>query len=160
MRPDRFERLLADAINRDGRLTARTYAEADFTRSRFGIIATTPTGTPVNVQIVGRLADGERNDQPAAPVLSAPHPDLAIPDPTEGGKLDLAALEQYVAGLVVAAAPEEIAKVGLYQNRPAPGAVHYGLTVTYHSGAATFVYVLSAGASRHADFEPPALVGA
>lgn len=159
MRPDRFERLLADAINRDGRLTARTYHEADFTRSAYGIVATTPTDTPVNLQIVGRLADGERNDHPAAPVLSTPHPDLAIPDPAEGGKLDLAVLEQYLAGLVVATVPAEIAKVSLYQNRPAPGAVHYGLTVTYHSGAATFVYVLSAGSSRHADFEPPALAG-
>lgn len=160
MRPDRFERLLADAINRDGRLAARTYSEVGFTRSAYGIVATTPAGTPVNVQIVGRLADGERNDQPAAPVLGTPHSDLVIPDPVEGGKLDLAVLEQYVAGLVVAAVPAEIAEVGLYQNRPTPGAVHYGLTVTYYSGAATFVYVLSAGASRHADFEPPALVGA
>lgn len=158
MRPDRFERLLADAINNDRRLTARTYREADVSRSPYGIVATTPTGAPVNVQIVGRLADGERHDHPAEPVTSTPHPDLPIPDPVEGGKLDLAKLEQYLAGLAVSAAPEETASVALYQQRDKPGAVRYGATISYHNGAAVFLYVLSAGSSRHEDFAPPALV--
>lgn len=160
MRPDRFERLLADAINAEGRLTARTYAEADFTRSPNGIIATTRTGVPVNVQIVGRLADGERQDHPSQPVTGSAHPDLPIPDPVEGGKLDLAKLEQYLAGLAVSAAPEETASVALYQERDEPGAIRYGATFTYHSGAAVFLYVLSAGSSRHSDFVPPATVNA
>ena len=158
MRPDRFERLLVDAINRDGRLAARTYREADFTRSPHGIIATAPTGAPVNVQIVGRLADGERHDHPAAPVTGDPHPDRPIPDPVEGGKLDLAKLEQYLAGLAVSVAPEETASVALYQDRDKPGAVRYGATLAYHNGAAIYLYVLSAGSSRHEDFVPPALV--
>lgn len=160
MRPDRFERLLADAINRDGQLTARTYAEADYSRSPHGIIATTKTGTPVNVQIVGKLADGERHDQPAQPVTSTAHPDLPIPDPVEGGKLDLVKLEQYLTGLAVSAAPAETASVALYQQRDKPGAVRYGATITYHSGAAIFLYILSAGNSRHEDFVPPATVNA
>lgn len=158
MRPDRFQRLLVDAINNDRRLTARTYREADVSRSPYGIVATTPTGAPVNVQIVGRLADGERHDQPAAPVLGDPHPDLAIPDPVEGGKLDLAKVEQYLAGLAVSVAPAETARVALYQDREHPGAVRYGATLTYHNGAAIFLYVFSAGSSRHEDFAPPALV--
>jgi hypothetical protein len=158
MRPDRFERLLADAINQDRRLTARTYSEADITRSSCGIAATTPTGVPVHVQIASRLADGERHDQPAQPVTSAPHPDLPIPDPVDGGKLDLAKVEQYLAGLAVSVAPEETASVALYQDRKKPGAVHYGATLTYHNGAAIFLYILSAGSSRHEDFTPPALV--
>lgn len=160
MRPDRFERLLADAINQDRRLTARTYAEDGFTRSPTGIIATTPAGVPVNVQIVGRLADGERPDHPAQPVTSTPHPDLEVPDPVQGGKLDLAALEKYLAGLAVRVAPEETAGVVLYQDRDEPGAVRYGVTLTYHNGAAIYLYVLSAGSSRHSDFAPPATVNA
>lgn len=160
MRPNRFERLLAEAVNNDRRLTARTYTEADFTRSPYGIIAATPTGAPINVQITGRLANGERHDTPAEPVTAAPHPDLAIPDPVEGGKLDLAKVEQYLAGLAVSVAPAETASVALYQNREQPGAVRYGATLTYHNGAAIFLNVLSAGSSRHEDFAPPALVSA
>lgn len=160
MRPDRFERLLADAINNDGRLTARTYTEADFTRSPHGIIATTRTGVPVNVQIVARLADGERHGQAVQSVTGTPHPSLGIPDPAEGRGLDLAVFEKYLAGLVVAAAAEEVADVALYQDRSEPGAISYGATITFHSGAAVFLYVLSAGSSRHTAFEPPATVNA
>ena len=160
MRPDRFERLLADAINTDRRLTARTYSEEGFTRSLYGIIATTPSGVPANVQIASRLADGERHDQPAPPVLGTPHPRLDVPDPAESGKLDLALFERYLAGLAVAATPDEIANVKLYQDRDNPGAVHYGMTITYNNGAVIFLYVLSAGSSRHEDFAPPALVNA
>ncbi|MFB7738238.1 hypothetical protein ACFC08_28395 [Streptomyces sp. NPDC056112] len=158
MRPDRLQRLLTDAINHDKRLTARTYSEADYTRSAYGIIATTPAGTPVNVQLVGRLADGERHDHPAPPVTGTPHPDLPTPDPVEGGKLSLARLEQYLAGLAVAAAPEETASISLYQDRDTPGAVRYGATITYNNGAMAFLYVLSAGNSRHTDFAPPASI--
>lgn len=160
MRPERFERLLADAINGDGLLTARTYAEAGYQRSRYGIIATTPTGAPVNVQIVGRLADGERNEQPAPPVTGTPHPDLERPDPIQGGKLDLARVERYLAALAVTAAPDEVSRVRLYQEREQPGAVRYGATLTFHNGAAVFLYVLSAGGARHEDFAPPATVNA
>lgn len=160
MRPARFERLLADAINRDGRLTAKTYEEAQFGRSPRGIIATTPTGTPVNVQIAGRLAAGERHDTPEQPVTGTRHPDLAIPDPVSGGKLDLAAVEKYLAGLAVSAAGDEVQRVDLYQDREEPGAVRYGATITFHSGAAVFLYVLSAGSARHEDFAPPATVNA
>jgi hypothetical protein len=160
MRPDRFERLLTDAINHDGRLTARTYAEDGFTRSPRGIIATTRAGVPVNVQIVGRLADGERHDHPAQPVTDTPHPRLDVPDPAESGKLDLAVFERYLAGLAVAATPDEVRSVALYQERDKPGAVRYGLTITYHSGAVIFLYVLTAGRARHEDFVPPATVNA
>lgn len=160
MRPDRFERLLTDAVNRDGRLTARTYTEAGFDRSPYGVIATTRTGTPVNVQLVGRLADGERHDHPGQPVTGDPHPDLPIPDPLTGGGLDLAAVEKYLTGLAVAAAPAEVRHVALYQDRPEPGAVRYGATLTFHSGAAIFLYVHSAGTARHTDFQPPATVTA
>lgn len=160
MRPDRFQRLLVDAINRDRRLTARTYEDAEYGRSPYGIVAATPGGVPVNVQIVGRLADGERHDHPAQPVTSSPHPDLPVPDPVDGGKLDLAKLEQYLAGLAVSVAPEETASVALYQDRDEPGAVRYGATLSYHNGAAIYLYVLSAGSSRHEDFVPPALVNA
>ncbi|MFF4791800.1 hypothetical protein ACFY2M_19025 [Streptomyces sp. NPDC001276] len=160
MRAERIERLLADAINHDKRLTARTYSEADFTRSRYGVIATTPTGTPVNVQIIGRLAEGERDERPAPPVIGTPHPDLPIPDPTDGRSLNLAAFEQYLAGLAVAAAPEETASISLYQHRDTPGAVRYGATITYNNTAMIYLYVLSAGSSRHADFVPPATVNA
>ncbi|MBL3664570.1 hypothetical protein JL475_00720 [Streptomyces sp. M2CJ-2] len=160
MRPDRFERLLTDAINHDKRLTARTYSEAGFTRSPHGITATIPGCAPVNVQIVGRLADGERHDHPAPPVASTPHPDLPIPDPTDGRSLSLAALEQYLVGLAVAAAPAETASVRLYQDRDTPGAVRYGATITYHNGATIYLYILSAGSSRHEDFTPPATVNA
>ncbi|MFF1284316.1 hypothetical protein ACFVY4_26690 [Streptomyces sp. NPDC058299] len=160
MRTERFERLLVDAINRDGRMTARTYAEADFTRSPHGVIATTRTGVPANVQIVGRLADGERHDHAEQPITGTPHPALDTPDPTEGGHLDLALFERYIAGLAVAAAPEEIRTVALYQDRDKPGGVRYGATITFHSGAAIFVYVLSAGNRRHEDFAPPATVNA
>lgn len=160
MRPDRFERLLVDAINVDGRLTAHTYAEDGFTRSPRGIIATTPGGVPVNVQLVGRLADGARHDHPTPPVTGDPHPDVPIPDPVEGSKLDLAKLEQYLASLAVSAAPAETASVALYQDRDRPGAIRYGATFTYHNGETVYLYVFSAGSSRHEDFAPPALVSA
>ncbi|MGW2520557.1 hypothetical protein ACWC09_26780, partial [Streptomyces sp. NPDC001617] len=107
MRPARLERLLADVINQDGRLTAQTYREAGFDRSPYGIIATTRTGVPVNVQIVGRLADGERHDHPAQPVTGAPHPALDVPDPAEGGTLDVAVFEKYLAALAVSVAADE-----------------------------------------------------
>jgi hypothetical protein len=160
MRPDRFERLLADAINRDGRLTARTYSEAGFDRSPHGVIATTRAGVPVNVQIVGRLADGERHDQPAPPVTGKPHPALDIPDPASGNKLDVAAVEKYLAALAVSVAADETSSVACYQDRDTPGAIRYGATLTYHNGAAIFLYVFSAGGSRHEDFAPPAMVNA
>lgn len=160
MRPQRFQQLLTDAINRDGQLTARTYTQADFTRSPHGIIATTPTGVPVNVQIIGRLADGERHDHAEAPVTSEQHPPIDIPDLTPGGKLQLAAVEKYLAALAVQAAGAEIKNVALYQDRDTPGAVRYGATFTFHSGAAIYLYVLSAGSARHDDFAPPATVNA
>ncbi|MFB0617278.1 hypothetical protein [Streptomyces sp. AGS-58] len=160
MRSDRFERLLVDAINADGRLTARTYAEAGFDRSPHGAIAATGRGAAVNVQIVGRLADGARHDHAEQPVTGEPHEALPVPDPAETGTLDLETFERYLAGLVVGAAPEEVRTVTLYRDRDAPGAVRYGATITYHDGAATFLYVLSAGDKRHEDFGPPAKVGA
>ena len=160
MRTERIERILADAINKDDHLTARTYTEANYTRSPRGIIATTPTGIPVNIQIAGRLADGERHNQKEQPVTGAPHQPHGTPNPTESGSLDLAVFEQYLAGLIVAAASDEIKNIALYQDRDTPGAVRYGLTITYHSGAATFLYVLSAGATRHEEFAPPATVSA
>lgn len=160
MHPDRFQRLLADAINRDGRLTSRTYDEAQYGRSPHGIIATTRTGVPVNVQIVGRLADGERHDHPAAPVTGSTYPTLDAPDPAESGKLDVAAFERYLGALAVGVAADETAKLALFQDRDTPGAVRYGAALTYHSGAAIFLYVLSAGSARHEDFAPPATVNA
>ncbi|MFF4527028.1 hypothetical protein [Streptomyces bluensis] len=158
MRPGRFERLLTAAINHDGRLTARTYADAGFTRSPRGIIATTPTGVPVNVQIAARLADGERHDHAEQPVTDTPYPDLERPDPIENGALDLAVFERYLASLAVAAAPDEVKTVTLFQQRGDAGAVRYGATFTYHSGGAVFLNVLSAGRARHEDFAPPATV--
>lgn len=160
MRPDRFERLLTAAINTDGRFTARTYTEADFTRSSYGIIATTKTGVPVNVQIAGRLADGERHGTDSQPVTDTPHTDLERPDPIENGQLNLAHLERYLASLAVAAAPDEVKAVKLYQEHGGTGAIPYGATFTYHSGAAIFLNVFSAGTSRHADFAPPETVKA
>jgi len=160
MRPTRFERLLADAINQDGRLTARTYSEAGFDRSPHGIIATTRTGVPVNVQIVGRLADGERHDPPAEPVTGAPYPRLDAPDPAESGTLDVAVFEKYLAALAVSVAADEVRSVALYQDRETPGAVRYGATLTFHSGAAIYLYVLTAGSARHEAFAPPATVNA
>lgn len=160
MRPDRFERILTAAINTDGRLTARTYAEAGFTRSPRGIIATTRTGVPVNIQIVGRLADGERHDHNEQPITGTAYPARPVPDPAEGGSLDLAVLEKYLTGLIIKAAPEEIQDVRLYQQRDTPGSITYGATITYHSGAVTFLYVFSAGSTRHEDFVPPAKVSA
>lgn len=160
MRPARFERLLADAINRDGRLTARTYTEAGFDRTPHGIIATTRTGVPVNVQIVGRLADGERHDHPAPPVTGTPHPHLDAPDPAESGTLDVAVFEKYLAALAVNAAADEVQSVAPYQDRDTPGAVRYGTTLTFHTGAAVYLYVLTAGSTRHEYFTPPATVNA
>lgn len=160
MRPARLERLLTDAINRDGRLTAHTYEDAEFGRSPHGIIATSPVGVPVNVQIVGRLADGERHDQPAPPVTGKPHPGFDVPDPASGSKLDLAAVEKYLAALAVSVTADEISNVALYQDRDTPGAVRYGATLTYHNGAAIYLYVYSAGSARHEDFAPPAMANA
>lgn len=160
MRPARLERLLADAINRDGRLTARTYAEAGFDRSPHGIIATTRAGVPVNVQIVGRLADGERHDRPAPPVTGTAHPHLNVPDPAESGALDVAVFEEYLAALAVNAAADEVQSVDRYHDREEPKAVRYGATLTYHSGAAIYLYVLTAGSTRHEYFAPPATVNA
>lgn len=161
MRPDRFERTLADAINRDGRLTARTYAEENFTRSRHGIIATTPTGAHINLQIVARSADGDRYDTPEGqPVTDTPHPPIDSADPIRGGQIDLAALERYVAALAVTAAAAEVKSFALYQDRDQPGAVRYGATFAFHSGAAIFLYVLGAGRDDHKDFAPPATVNA
>lgn len=160
MRPDRFERLLVDAINADGRLTTKTYTDAGFGRSPHGIIAATPTGVPVNVQIIGRLADGERHDHAEQPVTGEPYPSLDVPDPATGSSLDLTAVEKYLVGLVVRAAGAEIKDVILYQDRDAPGAVRYGATFAFHNGAAVFLYILSAGSSRHEDFTPPATVNA
>lgn len=160
MRPVRMEHLLVDAINRDGRLTAHTYSEAGFDRSPHGIIATTRAGVSVNVQIVGRLADGERHDQPATPVTGDPHPSLDSPDPTETGKLDLALFERYLTALAVSVAADETSSATLYGHRKEPGAIRYGATLTYRNGAAIFLYVYSAGSSRHEDFAPPATVDA
>ncbi|MER6350703.1 hypothetical protein ABT186_02305 [Streptomyces sp. NPDC001634] len=160
MRPARLELLLVDAINADGRLTARTYKEAGQTRSPYGIVATSRTGVPIDVQIVGRLADGERHDQPAQPVTGDPHPHLDAPDPAETGRVDLALFERYLASLAVSVAANETSSVALYQDRKEPGAVRYGATLSYHNGAAIFLYVLSAGSSRHEDFAPPATVNA
>ena len=160
MRPARFERLLTDAINQDGRLTAKTYREAGFDRSPHGIIATTRASVPVNVQIVGKLADGERHDQPAAPVTGDPHPHLDTPDPAESGKLDLALFERYLTALAVSVAADETSSAATYQARKEPGAIRYGATLTYHNGAAIYLYVYSAGSNRHEDFAPPAMVNA
>ena len=114
----------------------------------------------VNVQIVGRLAPGERHDQPEQPVTGTPHPHLDAPEPAEGGKLDLAAFERYLVALAVGVAADETDSVALYQNRESPGAVRYGATLRYHNGAAIYLYVLAAGGARHEDFAPPAKVGA
>jgi hypothetical protein len=160
MRPARLEGLLVDAINRDGRLTARTYTEAGFDRSPHGVIATTRAGVPVTVQIVGRLADGERHDHREQPVTGTPHPRLDVPDPAETGRLDLTVFERYLAALAVNAAADETSSVTMYQDRDAPGAVRYGATLAYHSGAAIYLYVLTAGTARHEDFAPPATVNA
>jgi hypothetical protein len=160
MRPARLERLLADAINHDGRLAAKTYTEAGFDRSPYGIVATTRSGLSANVQIVGRLAPGERHNQPAAPVTGAPHPSLDCPDPAETGKLDLALFERYLTALAVSVAADETSSVALYGHRKEPGAIRYGATLTYRNSAAIFLYVYSAGTARHEDFAPPVTVGA
>ena len=102
----------------------------------------------------------ERHDHAEQPVTGEPYPSLDVPDPATGSSLDLTAVEKYLVGLVVRAAGAEIKDVILYQDRDAPGAVRYGATFAFHNGAAVFLYILSAGSSRHEDFTPPATVNA
>ncbi|MGW2520420.1 hypothetical protein ACWC09_26095, partial [Streptomyces sp. NPDC001617] len=83
-----------------------------------------------------------------------------VPDPAEGGTLDVAVFEKYLAALAVSVAADEVQQVTLFQDRDRAGAVRYGATLTYHSGAAIFLNVLRAGGTRHEDFVPPATVNA
>jgi len=158
MRPDRFERLLADAINADGRLTAVTYAEASRDRSRYGLVLTGPGGASVDVQIVARSAVGDRYEQPEEPVTGAEQPRVDVPDPLAGGGVPMVALERYLAALARNAAPAEVEGTSVFQERESVGAVRYGAAVEYRDGSAIYLYVLRAGQARHTDYQPPETV--
>jgi hypothetical protein len=148
VRPEELEQLLVNAINEDERLTAGTYAEVGVTRSRYGLAMATDTGVSAMVQIVSRLAPGERHDTPAAEIMGDPHRVLDVPDPVVNDAFNWPRLERFLAGLIVQAAAAAVDKIDIYSARKKPNAIPFGLTVAWHNGATSFLYILRRPAKK------------
>lgn len=132
MRPDRFTAMLAGSVNRDGKMTARTYADAGITRSLYGLVL----NERLNVQIIARSAERDDYRKPEQVVTGEPCPPVSAAEPR-----DLVTVERYLTALAVAAAAGEIKAVQLYSQRDKPQAIPYGATFTFHSGAGIFLYI-------------------
>ena len=139
MRPGRFAGMLADAVNREGHLSAVTYADAGITRSLWGIVAT-GNGIRVDVQVVARSAPGDDYAVAERRVTGPEHPPL-----TGAASDSLPGLELHLAALAVEYAPTEIRSVDLYSQRGKPQAILHGATITFHDGSAVFMYVTGKG---------------
>ena len=133
MRPARFQRLLALAVDNDEHMTATTYAEAGITRSLWGLILTGPPSA--DVQIAARSAIGDDYTQPETIVTGATLPFLGAPKPEQ-----VEGIPSYLAMLVNDVAPGEIARAEVHRVRPS-GEIPYGATFNFHDGSAIFLYI-------------------
>ena len=104
MRPQRFEDTLRALLQQSGGQVKEVVPakEAGWDRNPFGLAVTYQTGARVLLQIIATSADGEKYDQPeGAPVEGetalAPVP---VPDVFDGGKLQLARVDQHLAALL------------------------------------------------------------
>lgn len=142
MRPDRFTTMLTGAVNHDGKITARTYADSGIAWSWYGLVLSGPVKG--SVQVVARSAIGDDYSKPEQIVTGEPCQQISTVEPR-----DLPTAEQYLAALCVAAAADEIKDVTLYSQRSKTQAIPYGATFTFHSGAAIFMYITEKDHGRY-----------
>jgi hypothetical protein len=157
MYPVRFELWMRDLVTPEV-AKCQTYEEVGFQRSNSGLMITLHNGGTVNLQFTAKSAPGDAYDQPEviregdapAPVDSGP--------PIVGDPVRLADVEARLAALMMNSGSDELARVERFSTRDPRGAVPYGLRITWHSGAQSYVNVLTAfQADRQpgADFDVP-----
>jgi len=123
-------------------MAARTYAEAGISRSLYGLILTGPVDA--DVHIVARSALGDDYAQPERVVTGNPHPTLATNDRQRMKQVkpdSLASAEQYIAALIVDAAPQEVASVSLYHLSGKKNASSTVSRLISTTGSAIFCYI-------------------
>lgn len=145
MRPMRFETWLRDLVTAAADPAVQlvqTNAEAGFTRNPTGLGITLASGGTAVLQIIGRSRDGDKYSEPEQIIEGesalAPVP---VPSLPASGPIPTATLEEWLTALMTNAGSPEVATVERYSTADKPGAVRYGATITFHSGAAVFLYV-------------------
>ncbi|WP_161358504.1 hypothetical protein [Streptomyces sp. SID3343] len=145
--------LIAPEVNK-----CQTYDEVGFERSASGLVIELRNGGGINLQFAAKSAPGDAYDQvevvregePPAPVEPGPSID--------GGSVRLDDFEARIAALVLNTGSTELVDVQRYSTRDPRGAVSYGLRISWHSGAQTYVNVLTAwpsGGRPGSDFDVP-----
>ncbi|MBL3805425.1 hypothetical protein ACIP44_22905 [Streptomyces diastaticus] len=134
MRPEQFlDFIVPLAQGGPGAVRVQTLADSGDTQHPFGI-AVTRGGGEERWQVIGQLAPGEKHDTPSAAVTGDP---ATGPLPAAD-----APSEEWLAGIILAAASPEISAVTRWSTREDARPGHIGLTVDYHNGARTFIRAL------------------
>ncbi|MFD8075786.1 hypothetical protein ACFV3E_24415 [Streptomyces sp. NPDC059718] len=168
MRPQRFEEILQGLLKQAGGQVKDvvTVREAGYDKHPYGLSVTYASGARVLLQVISVLADGDKHARPEQIIEgeNALEP-VPVPDVFEGGKLQLAKVDQHLAALLINSGSREIASVTPYTDEPDDHtAVRYGLRVAYHDTSRIHVYVvhaLSAGRDswpHGGEFNVPAAV--
>lgn len=140
MRPPRFETWLDSLVTSDPQpTTSRTFAESRHTDPPYGIVMTLPTGSEVWLQCAATspldvYATAEQ-------VVRGPAlPRRDVPVLPVDGPVETPVVEAYLEALLVNAPGGEISAVDRYSQRAKVGAVPYGMTLSFYSGARIFLY--------------------
>jgi hypothetical protein len=137
MRPERFNHLLTAAAQKAG-ADARTLDEAGHTDHRYGVAMRAGSGQ-VWWSFTAAGAPGDKYSEPEAAPVSGPRPE-PVTAPALGPKVTIADLEIALASALLELDEHaEIATIDRYSTRENPGAIPYGLTIGFHSGARIYL---------------------
>lgn len=138
MRPDQFQQQLLAALSDQPGISAQPAAGAPGSGLMYGIHLTS-AGKSAAFQIVGRLAPGDRHDQPSPRPVTGTPPDRRAPAALTDGA-GLGNVEDALAAAVTRIdGAAEVASVNRYSARDVPPKVRYGLRVDFHDQSSVFV---------------------
>ncbi|MGC0418281.1 hypothetical protein [Embleya sp. AB8] len=160
MRPTRFTPWLQERLIESGSVAqVQTREEAGEPaspkRGPYGLLLTLRNGAVVEVGVTAESSPGDQYSEPETVVEGEPMAPLSAPA-IDGAKVRTAELEAFLAALI--AESSEVAAIRRFSEAESPGAVPYGLSVRYHSGAkirVNFVTAHSSGQRPGPDYTLP-----
>lgn len=137
MRPARFQQLLLDAAASVPGVSARSFADAGYTRHPYGIVVEA-AGKTTRWQVVS-VAPGDNYQEAERPPTLGEHlPEREMPAVTG----DPATVEQALVAAVLKTDPGEFSAVDVYSVRAEPPAVQFGAAFELHSGAKAYLQAI------------------
>lgn len=119
--------------------------DAGYDRHPRGLVVTFQNGARIVLQAVATSRPGDDFSQPETITEADRAPDeVPVPELFDGGKLQLSAVDQHIAAMVLNSGSREVVSAEVYSEREKPGSVQYGVTFRFHDSAKIFVYVVHA----------------